>query len=130
MAAAFTDDPTIPDTAILWRRIPPGDVYLVFDESLNRSRPSSAAFQDSKDGSPMSVFIADDLDGPHDALAGHDGFYLVGFSAGVARECGLSVVRDPANDPPGHAFVVGAKTKSHCRKLARRCRWIVGPPDP
>ena len=55
-ADTLRDDPTIPDLAELWRRIPPW--HLVKDDNLGRVRPSSAAFDNHPNGSPMSVLLA------------------------------------------------------------------------
>jgi hypothetical protein len=51
-------DATVPDDAELWRRVPPGPEYVVFDQTLGRQRPSSGAFDDDTDTEEMSVFIA------------------------------------------------------------------------
>lgn len=84
---AYTDDATIADEAILLRRIPPR--HLVYDENLMRWRPSSAAFENHPDGSPMSVLLADVLRtsgrNAADALRGHEGFALAAITAGLAR---------------------------------------------
>lgn len=54
---SYADDPTIADDAALWRRIHP--TWAVADENRGRLRVSSAAFEDSPDGSPTSILIAD-----------------------------------------------------------------------
>jgi|SRR5712692_266565 len=49
------DDPkAIPNETRLFRRINP--VYTVYDSNRKERRPTSRNFQDSNDGSPMSVF--------------------------------------------------------------------------
>jgi hypothetical protein len=53
---SYIDDPTISDETELWRRIPPW--HFFHDENLGRIRPSSAAFENHPDGSPMSVLLA------------------------------------------------------------------------
>lgn len=126
----FQDDDAIPDDAILWRRVPP--YWVTYDENLGRERPSSQAFQDHRDGSPMSVFLADDCNGPDEALEGNEGFLLVEFTAGDVR--GLDprqgVVRDPLPDQPAHAHVCGRKTGSVKSTLAKDlATWVVGPDD-
>jgi hypothetical protein len=112
----FSDDPTIPDDADLWRRILP--TAIVFDESTGDQRPASMAFEDHPDGSPMSVVIAAECAGPGSVLAGHEGFGLAPFKAGLARQCGLGVARDPTPEEPAHAVVIGRETKSISRRLA------------
>lgn len=122
---AFSDDVSIPDETELWRRIPPWHVH--HDVRLGRLRPASAAFDDDVDD-PMSVVIATGAAGPGAVLAGHEGFALAAITAGLARACGLGVMRDPLPDNPAHAVVFGHKTGAIMRRLAREATWIV-PPD-
>lgn len=122
------DDPTIPDDAELWRRIPPRHVY--FEENLGRIRPSKAAFEDDGDGSPMSVVLAAESAGPAAVLVGHPTYALAAITAGLARACGQRVARDPVPGEPAHAVVIGRKTDSLRRRFAREARWVVPPPTP
>ena len=43
-------------------------------------------------------------------LAGHDGFGLVSFLAGLARAEGQGIMRMPLAEEPAHAEVFGKKT--------------------
>jgi hypothetical protein len=122
------NDPTIPDDAILWRRIPPW--HFFYDTNLGRMRPSSAAFEDDADGSPMSVVLAAETSGPENALAGHPGYALASFTAGMARECSQGVARDPLPHEPAHALVSGRRTGSVRNRLAKGSTWVVPPPNP
>jgi hypothetical protein len=124
----YSDDPTIPDDAELWRRIPPW--HFVHDENWEQIRPSSAAFEDDPDGSPMSVILGAEAGDPQRAIAGHQGFALASITAALARGLGLGVARDPHPDEPAHAVVFGKKNKRVSRTLARGCRWVVPPPTP
>jgi hypothetical protein len=63
------------------------------------------------------------------AMAGHEGFALVGFPAGLARALNQIIVRDPTPDQPAHALVVGKKTKGVKRALRDGSHWVVQPPD-
>jgi hypothetical protein len=130
--AGYTDDPTIPDQAELFRRIPP--CHFVPDQNSGGLRPSSAAFNDHPNGSPMSVVLADVLAAmgrrPDDVLAGHIGFALAKITAGFARECQQGVAREPLEDEPAHAVVFGRKTKAVMRKLATEAHWVIPPPRP
>jgi hypothetical protein len=131
MATDGSDDPTIVDTAQLWRRIP--SAWVVFDENLRRNRPSSQAFNDHPDGSGMSVVLGDDLLAsgrqPENALAGNANHFLASILAGLARECRQLVCRRPTAAEPAHAEVVGKKTASVRNQFARAARWIIPPPD-
>jgi hypothetical protein len=64
-------------------------------------------------------------------LAGTEGFALAAVTAGLARECGQGIARDPLPDQPAHALVFaqrGTKTKSVMRRLAKAARWVIEPP--
>jgi hypothetical protein len=123
------DDPSIADHSLRLRRIP---AAWVVQDSVDRGlRPSSGAFGAHPDGSPMSVVLAEVLENAgrplSDALAAHEGFALVAFSAGDARSCGQGVERDPTPEEPAHGLVCGTKTKAVKRRLAKASRWAVGP---
>jgi hypothetical protein len=127
----FTDDVSLSDEAELWRRVPPG--HVIFDSNVGRKRPSKAAFDDHKDGSPMSVVLADLVlqsgRTPQHIVAGHYQFALAAFSAGLARSKQQGVARDPVPGEPAHALVFGKKTDSVKRALARGSVWVIEPPD-
>ena len=124
------DDPTIPDQAELWRRIPPW--HFVRDENLGRVRPSSAAFDNHPNGSPMSILLAEEVTaagrGPDTALSGHERFALASITAGLARDCGQGIAREPLPDEPAHGVVFGEKTKRTKKRLATGAQWVVPPP--
>ena len=123
----FTDDPTIPDNAILWRWIPPW--HFTYDRRERRWRPSSAAFEDDPDGDPMSVVIAAESHGPEAALTGpHQDYGLAAISARLVHERGQIIVRAPTAEEPAHAYVVGDKRESTRKAFARQAVWVVRPP--
>jgi hypothetical protein len=126
VGTAYTDDPTISDDADLWRRIHP--THIISDPNLGRVRPTSAAFMDLSNGSPMSVVIAAESDGPEHILAGYEGYGLASFKARVAREFGLGIVRNPLYNQPAHALVFGAKSGKVRSQLAKAVEWVVLPP--
>ena len=121
------DDPGIPNESALWRRIPPQ--WVIPDENLGRSRPSSAAFQNSSTDGHMSVSLADIVKQTErnemDVLAMFPDFSLAGFSAEFARSCKQGVIRDPLPDEPAHAGVTGKKTGSIRKRFAREAEWVV-----
>jgi len=128
-SAGYADDPTIPDSSELWRRIAPEQI--VSDENLGGLRPSSAAFDNHPNGSPMSVCLADVLAdlgrGPSTVMVGHNDFSLAAITAGLARECNQGVARDPLPEEPAHGSVIGKKIYAVRKKLASRCRWVIEP---
>ncbi|MGH9088468.1 MAG: hypothetical protein ACRDYZ_10225 [Acidimicrobiales bacterium] len=76
----------------------------------------------------MSVVVAENDRDPSEILVGHDGYAVVALTVGELEELGQGVVRDPQPVEPDHALVRGPKTKAVRREMARRARWIVGPP--
>lgn len=125
----FVDDATITDDEELWRRIHPR--WIVFDDNTGGPRVSSAAFDDSRDGSPTSVLLAEiaRLTGrtESESLAGYEGYGLVSLTAGQARRCHQGVVRDPLPEEPAHALVFGPKSKSNKRCLASSAAILILP---
>lgn len=126
----YEDDLTIGDEEPLWRRVPPiADTQVIFDPNLGRWRPSSAAFNDSSDGTPMSVTLGGDATHagvtPESYLTNFSGFCLVTLSAGFVREIGQAVSRFPTKQDPHHAFVAGNKSGSVKNKMAKSATWVV-----
>lgn len=127
----YADDPSIENSAPLWRRI--GPQWVVKDENRGEFRPSSAAFHDHKD-SPMSVLVEAIVRATQrtheDVLEGFDGYSLCAFTAGAARDLGQRVATRPeVPEEPAHAFVVGKKTGRVSRELSRASRWVIlNPP--
>ena len=128
--SSYVDDPTTGDDAPLWRRVPPR--HFVFDDNLGIWRPSSAAFEDHPDGSPMSVVLGQEVlaEGrtTDSVLDGYDEFGLVSFPAELARVAGQGIMRRPLAEEPAHAEVFGKKTRSVKKALAKNCQWLVAPP--
>lgn len=130
----FADDPTIEDSALLWRRVLPD--WVVPDENSGGYRVSTAAFHDSsKPPSPMSVLIEHIVTATGrtgaDVLRDFEGYSLCSFTAGVARSLSQLIATQP-QDPsePAHAFVVGRKPYSVQKKLSKICEWVIlNPPD-
>jgi hypothetical protein len=112
-SSQYADDPRIKDSAELWRRIHP--MWVKREET--RFRVTSQAFQNSEDGSPMSVDQAE-LSTPENSLKGHPDYSLVGFTAGFARgECNQKISPYPFPDNPAHTYVVGQKSSSVRKKI-------------
>jgi len=128
----IVDDGTIPDDTALWRRVPDKPAQIIFDYNLGRWRPSSAAFKDHPDGSPMSVTM-DVGQNPESALAGYPDNFLASLRASVARNLHQIIRRKPLEGNPGdphHAEVVGPKPKKVCSDMAKAATWIIAPDRP
>ena len=128
---AYADDSSIADDSILWRRIHP--TWVVADENRGGFRVSSAAFDNSEDGTPTSVHLeviarAIGL-AAEKILTPFVGYGMASLAAGQARACNQSVGRDPQPDDPTHGFLGGQKTKSVKKRLAAACLWVINPLD-
>jgi len=130
MQGGYVDDPTIADEEVLLRRIPRWHFH--FDKNLGRWRPSSAAFEDHPDGSPMSVHLISVLEGcgfpVESILADHDGYVVAGIVAGFVRANGQGICRKPRDNYPAHAKVVGPKTERIRKRFAKESSWVINPP--
>ncbi len=127
----YDDDPTVLNEMALWRLIV--RLWVVADENRGVRRVSSAAFDDSPDGSPTSILLADVVASTgrsaQDVLSRFPGYCLASLTAGQGRGCGQGVPRDPLPQEPAHAFLFGAKPRSARRCLAHAATWII-PPSP
>lgn len=126
---SIIDDRTIPNEAIIWRRIHPN--FIDWDDNLKARRPSSGAFQDSSNSS-MSVIIAADVEkdgrSPLEILKNYPNHGIASITADLVRECKQIIVREPTVDEPAHAVVIGSKSKPIRRKLAQNADWVHLPP--
>jgi hypothetical protein len=132
----FPDDPSIEAETSLFRRIPPP--HCVWDNNEQRYRPSSAAFEDDKDGDPMSVCLSSVLatEGREAAsvLIGHEGYSLAAITAGFARANAQTVHPQPLPEESSHTLVCGEKRRggnnAPKRKFAKTATWVIlNPPN-
>lgn len=134
-AQRWVDDPSIPDSEPLYRRIPP----RWFDPQPDGTvRIASGAFDDDGDGDPMSVYIGSKLQ-EHglevaDTLHDHDGFGLAVVSAGDLRKERQVVLHDPLNDEsrphpcdPAHGLAAGPKGGKLRKRLRNAAEWAIAP---
>jgi hypothetical protein len=125
----YVDDESIEQATELWRRVTRDQI--IHDQNLGVWRPTSAAFSDSSDGTPMSVDIASIIRSrggdERTAIAQYPGLFLVSLTAEQVRAKQLGVCRSPQPDNPAHAYVFGDKTKSIRKYLAKSARWVVAP---
>lgn len=118
------DDLTILPTAELWRRIFP-DNDFIHTEPNGDIRASSLAFTDNG-SDPMSMFLAAEAKDLTTVLEGHPGFGVASLTAEVLRSNRQIIVRDP-HAIPGHVLVIGPKSSSTRKRLAKAAT-ILWPP--
>lgn len=135
MSTGRDDRDAIPDDVRLFRRISPA--MIVYDDNLHCWRPTSQNFQDSQDGTPMSVFAENvalvNNEPPEGFLRGRwSSWHLAAVQAGHMREHEQQVYLDPDNQDAddrfaSHAAVAGAKPNKVRKKLAERWEWVIPP---
>ncbi len=127
--AQRVNDTSVSGCSELWRRI--HLKQIIFDQSLGKIRPSSAAFKDSTDGTPMSVLSARLV-----SRSGRDEFSvlrpfpaeaLVAFTARFARRQQQGIELAPLESESAHAHVFGSKEKRVRNEFAKRSIWAVEP---
>lgn len=125
----YADDSTIAADSVLWRRIHPD--WVVADENRGGFRVSSAAFDNSPDGTPTSIHLEEVARAigltAEAILSSYVGYGMASLTAGQGRACGQNVGRF-GDDDPTHGFIAGQKTKSVRKKLAAACVWVISPP--
>jgi hypothetical protein len=128
---AYQDDIAIGNDVRLFRRIHPQ--WIVRDDNLNCFRPSSQAFNNSQDDSPMSVNREDILQQenrePAVLLTGFHEWGLASVRAGVMRENGQGIAADPLPDEQSHALVFGPKPPKTRKRIAKTAEWVIQPSD-
>ena len=116
----------IGDADLIWRRVPFSWYHVRED------RPQSCAFDDSEDGTPTSATLVVGAPDPAAYLRSVGAPETTGIASvhvGFIRQLGLDVVLSPDDTgrDPHHVYIVGAKTQSRTRKLAKSARWVRRP---
>lgn len=125
------DDLTVFDADPLWRRIHPSQVV---SDGQGGWRVSSAAFENSSDGSGMSTSLGRDAEAagttPQRALKNYQDLGMASVTAASCRSQKQTIQRDPTPDDPHHALVNGDKSKRSIRRaLANAARILIMPPS-
>lgn len=132
MGNKYVDDSAISDDEILWRRVHYSNI--VIDDNQGRVRPSSAAFSDSSDRSPMSALrakvVAETARHPMDVLAANHP-WLTSMRVHFLRSLELGVDPRPhqGDEDAAHVYVFGKKTGSTKAAIAGNAEWVIGPSD-
>lgn len=126
------DDLSILSDDVLWRRINPD--WIVPDHNRGGRRITSQAFQNLRNDQ-LSVLHAKTVESDGrtatDVLEGFEDYALAGVTAGFARELGQAIVRAPEPEEKAHCHMIGRKTQSVKKKLAKEASsaWVVQPSE-
>jgi hypothetical protein len=130
------DDPSITDDDGLLRRVPHFPNMTKYNHNTSSYELTSACFSDRDDGYELSISLETPLleSGKcHQDILEKPGFNNYGLArveSGFVRreiEPAQSIVRNPVELDPYHGLVVGKKSKSAKRKLARHATIIISP---
>lgn len=128
----MADDPSIPGTSRLFRRIPAQRSFIVWNSNTQSWRLSSQAFRNQKGFNAFSVnleCVLQDLGlGPDAVVRDRECFALVALTAGAVRNENQAVSRQPEPDDPSHGHVEGDKPSSVAGRLADLAMWVIEPP--
>lgn len=135
MSDEFEDDSSIEDEDGLLRRIPNWPSMLKYDKNLGSYRPSSVCFSDREGGTQLSITLKRlllEAGGKiEDAIATFPhGFGVACLTAGFVRnEVSPSqiVIRQPTCEDPYHGLVVGEKSKSTRKTMAKNATILIQP---
>lgn len=115
------DDDTIRSDESVLRRV----AGYVYDENLERNRPSTQSFlQDGRSGL-VSVYLNSETT-PDTVAGGGPEEYLASIEIGVLRRQGLGIVRDLSSGGPGHCVITGRKTKGRLNQIVKQAQWDEG----
>ena|ERR1043166_372743 len=126
MADDSRDDPSIPNTDRLFRRV---RTNQLFTEANGSQRPTSAVFKNTELSVNIESLMVNQGRPPEDTLAKFPNDYLTSITAANVREHRYPIVRDtdPPNDP-AHGLVLGKKSNTFANAMVRAHQWVVAPP--
>ena len=121
----YEDDPSIPGSERLFRRIP--QTWVDWDEFGNAAI-SSAAFKDEELSINIESIMVRDGRPPEDAIRNYPGYGLASITAAHARSLNQIVAPDPLPEEPAHGVVYGQKKRGGIGgKLRDGAEWLVRP---
>lgn len=72
----------------------------------------------------MSVYIASQARSSRLVMQNVKERFLVSLNAGFVRQLGLGIIRDSSSGGPGHALLIGKKTRSIQNQMAKTAVWV------
>lgn len=117
--SARTDDLTIGDDEILWRRVIPGWIK----HETGSSRPVSVAFMDNL-SNELSVFIASETTAEQ-VLQKFPADSLVAIRMGAFRALNYGIKREPEDGNDAHCVILPAPRRKDAKSFALQAEWVV-----
>jgi hypothetical protein len=115
----------IQPTDLLLRRI--CELFITKDNKISSAafefvyRISSSGFSNEE----LSVDLESLLNDVRESLKNFPNEGLASFPASVPQELNLEIKHDPKENNYAHALIMGKKTKSKRKKLAREAKWEI-----
>ncbi|MFD3390073.1 hypothetical protein [Alteromonas macleodii] len=130
------DDESIADVDGLLRRVPNWPNMTIRCQQTGQLRATSACFKDrATENREVSVTLEKELlqaNKTHQDAAKVEGFGLAKVEAGFVRN-NLSqrqiINRDPIEDDPHHALIIGDKTNKDLSKISRNSVLLIEPDE-
>ena len=116
-----SDDATIGGDEIVLRRV----ASYVYDENIQRCRPSTQSFKQNGTEGLVSVYLSSETT-PEMVDRGGREKYIVSVTVSVLRGQGLGLVRDQSSGGPGHCVITGRKTKGRLNWIVHAAKWVEG----
>lgn len=110
------------DESDLLRRVHP--TQIVPDLNKGGFRPSSAVFDDDNMSIDIETILEKNGNDWQSTLKDHQGYSLIRFSAGFAREQSQTVIHSPKQDDQAHGEVRGKKTKAKRNQFVANSNWV------
>jgi len=135
MTDETVDDLSITDDEGLLRRVPNQPNMVKYDENIKAYRPTSVCFCDreTKDKElsiTLEKSLTDSGERTESATQNNPGFGLARLLTGVVRDNITPqqiITRAPTDADPHHGLIIGDKTKSTKKNLAKQAVLIITP---
>ena len=135
MTDESTDDLSITDDEGLLRRVPNQPNMVKYDDNIKAYRPTSVCFcdretQDKELSITLEKSLNDNGENTEAAIQNYPGFGLARLLTGVVRNSITPqqiITRNPTDEDPHHGLIIGNKTKSTKKNLAKQATLIITP---
>ena len=129
------DDLSITDDESLLRRVPNQPNMVKYDDNIKAYRPTSVCFcdretQDKELSITLEKSLNDSGENTESAIQNNPGFGLARLLTGVVRNNITPqqiIARNPTDADPHHGLIIGNKTKSTKKNLAKQATLIITP---
>lgn len=87
-------------------------------------RPTSQCFLQNGPDGYVSVYLAAEAESAQSVWEDGPERYLASLTVEFVRKLGLGIARDTSTGGPGHAVLIGRKTKGMLSQMAKTAKWV------